>query len=174
MKILKPIPFLMILTLFACKTNPLPTVTDVNVERYMGTWYEIASFQTTFQKGCECTKAEYKLSQDKSFIEVFNSCIKKGKPSNILGKAFPVEGSGNAKLKVQFFWPFKGDYYIIDLAPDYSYAMVGHPNRDYLWILCRNPVMEDSVFQKLVLKAKALGFDTSKLLLTVQKCDSIK
>lgn len=97
--------------------------------------------------------------------------MKKGKQGAVLGKAFVVEGSGNAKLKVRFFWPFTADYYIVALADDYSYAMVGHPNRDYLWILNRTTKMDKVVFDSLIEKAKALGFDTSKLQMTEQKCE---
>jgi len=137
----------------------------------MGTWYEIASFPSSFQKGCSCSKADYQLSDDKSYVKVINSCIKKEKQGAVLGKAFVVEGSGNAKLKVQFFWPFKADYYIIALADDYSYAMVGHPNREYLWILSRSKVMDQNIFNQLKARAVELGFDTGKLLITTQNCD---
>lgn len=155
----------------SCSNPELPTVPNVEVEKYMGTWYEIASFPSSFQKGCSCSKADYQLSDDKSYVKVINSCIKKGKQGAVLGKAFVVEGSGNAKLRVQFFWPFKADYYIIALADDYSYAMVGHPNREYLWILSRSKIMDENIFNQLKAKAVELGFDTGKLLVTAQNCD---
>ena len=75
----------------------------------------------------------------------------------------------NEKLKVQFFWPFRGKYWIIDLAPDYSYAVVSHPNRKYLWILSRTPKMEDTIYQGILSRLKENGFDLSKLSITVQK-----
>jgi apolipoprotein D and lipocalin family protein len=154
-------------------TKPLDTVERIELSRYMGKWYEIASFPNRFQKGCRCTTAEYELS-DEEYVSVVNTCRKDsvtGERSQAKGKAFVVEGSNNAKLKVQFFWPFRGDYYIIDIAPDYSYAVVGNPGRKYLWILNRTPFMEDSLYNSIVERAKGKGFDISKLLKTNQNCD---
>jgi apolipoprotein D and lipocalin family protein len=148
----------------------LQTVPYVDLKKYAGKWYEIASFPQRFQKGCNCTTAEYTLT-DKGFVIVENRCNKgsiNGKQSYIKGKAFVVENSGNAKLKVQFFWPFKGKYWIIDLANDYSYAVVGHPNRKYLWILSRTPAMDAGVYQQIIARIKEKGFDISKLKVTKQ------
>jgi apolipoprotein D and lipocalin family protein len=83
-------------------------------------------------------------------------------------RPFIEKNSGNAKLKVQFFWPFTGKYWIIDLADDYSYAVVSHPNKKYLWILSRTAQMDAGVYQHLILRLKAKGLDTSKLQLTTQ------
>ncbi len=102
---------------------------------------------------------------------VENRCNKNGingKQSYIKGKAFVFENSGNAKLKVQFFWPFKGKYWIIDLANDYSYAVVGHPNKKYLWILSRTPTMDSTIYQTIIAKTKEKGFDVSKIKITQQ------
>lgn len=148
----------------------LDTVRYVDLNRYAGKWYEIASFPQRFQKGCHCTTAEY-TPTDKGYIIVENRCNRDsvtGKPSYIKGKAFVDENSGNSKLKVQFFWPFKGKYWIIDLADDYSYAVVGHPNREYLWILSRTPFMDETVYQQIVSRIKEKGFDVSKLQRTEQ------
>lgn len=151
----------------------LETVPYVDVQKYMGVWYEIASFPNRFQKGCNCTMADYKFNKEKGYVQVTNSC-RKGSPSGDIdvatGKAFFADKETNAKLKVQFFWPFKGKYWIIALADDYSYAMVGHPNREYLWILNRMPAMEEDVYQKLVAIAKEKGFDISYLQRTDQSC----
>lgn len=149
----------------------LETVPYVDLERYSGKWYEIASFPQRFQRGCHCTTAEYNLS-DKGYVIVENRCNKDsitGKESYIKGKAFVVKNTGNAKLKVQFFWPFRGKYWIIDLAEDYSYAVVGHPNRKYLWILSRTPQMDDKLFDEIVKRTEAKGFDVSLLKMTVHK-----
>lgn len=153
------------------KAQVLQTVPSVDLNRYMGKWYEIASFPQRFQKGCECTSAEYTLST-KGYVIVENRCnksSKKGKESYIKGKAFVVENSGNAKLEVQFFWPLKGKYWIIDLADDYSYAVVGHPNKKYLWILAREPIMPDTTYQAIVRRLEDKGFDISKLKRTEQR-----
>ena len=110
----------------------LQTIPYVDLERYAGLWYEIASYPQRFQEGCTATTAEYTLS-DKGYVIVENRCNKytlDGKQSYIKGKAFVVKNSGNAKLKVQFFWPFRGSYWIIDLADDYNYAVVSHPGKN--------------------------------------------
>lgn len=156
----------------SCSNPSLQTEANVDLERYMGVWYEIAALPTSFEKGCTCTKAEYQLADDKSYVKVINSCMKKGKQGAILGKAFVQEGSGNAKLEVQFFWPFKSDYYILDVADDYSYALVGHPDRKSLWILSRTIQMEAATYDRLKEEAGMLGFDTSKLVKAIHNCDN--
>jgi apolipoprotein D and lipocalin family protein len=162
---------ILIMSLFTqCTSQTLETVAEVDLEKYAGTWYEIASFPQRFQKGCHCTTATYTKS-DKDYIIVENRCRKdsvNGKESYIKGKAFIDPGTGNAKLKVQFFWPFKGKYWIIDLADDYSYAVVGHPNRAYLWILSRTPKMDKNTYEEIVGRIKEKKFDISKLQKTVQ------
>jgi len=150
----------------------LTTVPIVHLDRYAGTWYEIASYPQRFQKGCHCTTATYTPSE-KGYMVVENRCNRdsvNGKPSYIKGKAFVEEGSGNAKLKVQFFWPFKGKYWIIDLAPDYSYAVVGHPNRKSLWILSRSPQLPSDVYAGVIKRLDANGYNTEKIELTEQRC----
>ena len=146
----------------------LETVPKVDVQRYMGKWYEIASFPQSFQKGCSCTVAEYEL-MDNGKVRVTNSCDAKGKRKVAKGKAWVTEKSTNAKLKVSFFWPFSGKYWIIDLADDYRYAVVGHPNRDYLWILSRTPQMDAQTYRQITERAKAKGFDITRLQKTRQE-----
>jgi apolipoprotein D and lipocalin family protein len=149
----------------------LQTVSYVDLKKYAGKWYEIASFPQRFQKNCNCTTAKYTLT-DEGYVIVENRCNKysvNGKQSSIKGKAFVDKNSGNAKLKVQFFWPFKGKYWIIDLAEDYSYAVVGHPNRKYLWILSRTATMNENTYQQIISRIKEKGFDISKIKLTKQK-----
>ena len=149
----------------------IQTVPQVDLTRYAGKWYEIASYPQRFQKGCTCTTAEY-TPTDKGYLVVENRCNKdsvNGKPSYIKGKVFADENSGNAKLKVQFLWPFKGKYWIIDLADDYSYAVVSHPNKKYLWILSRTPKMNDLRYKQITNRLAEKGFDLSKLQITKQK-----
>jgi apolipoprotein D and lipocalin family protein len=151
---------------------PLETVAYVELEKYMGKWYEISAFPQRFEKGCHCTTAEYALNPDEH-VEVKNSCRKNsstGKLNVATGKAFVADRQSNAKLKVQFFWPFRGDYWIIDLASDYSYAVVGAPNRKYLWILARQPKMEPALYNEIVSRIKDKGFDVSKLQMADQNC----
>ena len=147
----------------------LQTVPFVDLNKYAGTWYEIAAYPQYFQKGCHCTTATYTLS-DQGYVIVENRCNRDsvvGKASYIKGKAFVEAGSGNAKLKVQFFWPFKAKYWIIDLADDYSYAVVSHPNKKYLWILSRTPHMNEGVYTQIVSRIQAKGFDLGKLKKTI-------
>jgi apolipoprotein D and lipocalin family protein len=161
---------LSIIMSISVKTQILETVPNVDVNKYMGKWYEIASYPQRFQKGCHCTTAEYTLS-DKGYVIVENRCNKdscSGKESYIKGKAFVEKNSGNAKLKVQFFWPLTAKYWIIDLAGDYSYAVVSHPNRKYLWILSRTPKMNGAVYNQVLSRLKEKGLDLSKLRVTQQ------
>ena len=152
----------------ATKNEPLETVGHVDLEKYLGKWYEIAAFPQGFEKDCTCTTAEYSLRDD-GHIAVLNSCMINGNPKTVEGKATVTDKKTNAKLEVQFAWPFSGKYWIIALAPDYSYAVVGHPNRKYLWILGRKPVMDNMTYNHLVLIAAGKGFDIRKLVKTVQE-----
>ncbi|WP_035669939.1 lipocalin family protein [Flavobacterium sp. 83] len=158
------------MTITTLNAQKLQTVPNVDLNKYVGKWYEIASYPQIFQKGCHCTTAEYTLSE-KGYMIVENRCNRdsvNGKQSYIKGKAFVEKNSGNAKLKVQFFWPFKAKYWIIDLADDYSYAVVSHPNKKYLWILSRKSKMDDTVYQEIISRLKLNGFDLSKLQKTKQ------
>jgi len=154
--------------LLATKNKPLKTVNTVDIEKYLGKWYEIAAFPQSFEKGCTFTTAEYSLKDDGK-IEVKNSCIKDGQPKVAIGEASVDDKRTNSKLDVSFFWPFSGKYWIIALAPDYSYAVIGHPNRKYLWILNRKPKMDAMTYNHLVLLAAGKGFDIRKLVKTVQE-----
>ncbi len=156
-----------------CKPSPDdPTlVMQVDLNRYAGLWYEIASFPASFQKDCQCTTAEYKTT-DKGFIRVINRCRRGdagAKQSEIHGKAFIVPASGNTKLQVQFFWPFRGDYHIIRLDQDYQWAVVASGNK-YLWILCRNPQMDSALYDRIVAELSVDGYEMGRLQKTVQPC----
>ena len=156
----------------SCKNNPeLPVVKEVVLEKYTGKWYELMSFPQSFQKNCSCTEANYSIKKNGK-VKVFNRCFntKKQKWEDATGSASVIKGSDNAKLKVQFFWPFKGDYYIIALENDYSHVMVGAPNREYLWILSRTKTGNPEVIEKYKKRATELGFDISKFNITAQNC----
>jgi apolipoprotein D and lipocalin family protein len=125
---------------------------------------------TTISKGLPLSTAQYTLSE-RGYVIVENRCNKyrmDGRESYIKGKAFADINSGNSKLKVQFFWPFRAKYWIIDLADDYSYAVVSHPNRRYLWILCRTPKMNESTYKAILERLGQKGFDLSNLQITPQ------
>jgi apolipoprotein D and lipocalin family protein len=148
----------------------LETVAHVDLGRYLGTWYEIASFPQSFQRGCTGTTATYALRDDGE-LDVTNRCrlgSLDGKEKVALGRAKLVDRATNAKLEVSFFRPFWGAYWIIDLAQDYSYAVVGHPGRDYLWILSRTPTMSEAMYQGIVTRLQAQGYETARLGRTLQ------
>lgn len=148
----------------------LQTVPKVDLNRYLGTWYEIATIPQRFQKGCTAVSATYTLRKDGK-ISVLNECRKdslNGRYKAAKGKAWVVDTLSNAKLKVQFFWPFSGDYWIIELDSNYQYAVVGHPNRNYLWILCRSRKMDDTLYLDLLDRIKNHGYDLSKIVKTLQ------
>jgi apolipoprotein D and lipocalin family protein len=146
--------------------KPLEVVQHVEINRYLGTWYEIARYPNRFQKNCHGSRAEYSLRPDGD-IQVLNSCRKNG-PDGPLdsakGKAWVVDRQTNAKLKVRFFWPFSGDYWIIDLGKNYEYAVVGEPDRDYLWILSRRPEIEDETYRAILARLEVQGYDPAKLI----------
>jgi len=146
----------------------LEVVPHVELEKYLGKWYEIAHLPAKFQEDCNETTATYTLSKDGS-ISVLNQCTKNGKMKQAKGKAKVVDKKSNAKLKVTFFWPFYGDYWIIKLGNNYDYSVVGTPNRKYLWILSRTPQMDDNLYSQIIEYVKSKGFDANNLMKTLQK-----
>ena len=148
------------------------TVESVDLNQYMGRWYAIASLPVWFQKNCHCVTAEYSMQKD--YVAVINTC-RKGSPDGPLkvstAKAFVVPETDNAQLKVQFFWPFKGDYWIVALDERYEYAMVGHPRKKYLWIMSRDPFLEDETYAALIDTAREMGYDVGKLKRISQDCE---
>ncbi len=148
----------------------LSVVPKVEIERYLGKWYEIARYPNRFEKACAAVTAEYSLRDDGK-IRVVNTCRKGGLDGpikRIEGKAWVVDRTTNAKLKVRFFWPFRGAYWIIDLGKDYEYAVVGHPGRKYLWILSRRPKMEPEIYRAILERLPGQGYDPGRLEKTPQ------
>ena len=149
---------------------PLPTVERVELDRYLGTWYEIARYPAPFQEGCVATSATYSL-RDGGGIRVLNRCLVEsfdGELREAEGRAKIVDPQTNAKLKVTFFWPFYGDYWVLGLGPDYEWALVGEPSRKYLWILARDRQLDPAVYADIVARLPALGYDPERLLVTPQ------
>jgi apolipoprotein D and lipocalin family protein len=150
----------------------LAVVDSVNLNRYAGTWFEVAKLPNSFEKGLKCVTATYMLFENGK-IQVVNQGInarKHNKVQTIKGVAFIPDKKVPAKLKVRFFWPFSGNYWIIDLDKDnYQYALIGEPSRKYLWILGRGKTMDSGVYNRLINKAKEAGFDVSKVTLTLQE-----
>ncbi|WP_205518145.1 lipocalin family protein [Sphingorhabdus sp. Alg239-R122] len=146
---------------------PQPAKT-VDLDRYLGRWYEMGRYEAGFQKGCEAVTADYTLRDDGK-IRVVNSCRKgsvDGKFSTATGKAKIVKDSGNAKLRVSFFGPFYGDYWVLDRAQDYSWAIVGEPSGRYLWMLSREAKPDPEVRAHIESRVKELGYDWSLVRLT--------
>jgi len=153
----------------ATSTSPLTTVDNVDLRRYAGKWYEIARYPNRFQRNCQSdTTAVYTLRDDGK-VQVVNACREKnGKVRIARGTAKVIDKKNNAKLKVTFFWPFYGDYWVIGLSPDYQYAIVGEPSRKYLWILSRTPGMEETTYQGVLGLVEGLGYQPAKLQKTIQ------
>jgi apolipoprotein D and lipocalin family protein len=152
---------------------PLETVPRVDLGRYVGTWYEIASFPQSFQKGCTGSTATYTLREDGE-IDVVNRCRKgalDGPLKEARGRARVVDPATNARLEVSFFRPFWGAYWIVGLGEDYGYAVVGHPSRDYLWILSRQTTMAPERYDAIVRALQAQGYETARLVKTLQPAE---
>ncbi|MDH4468212.1 MAG: lipocalin family protein [Bacteriovoracaceae bacterium] len=151
--------------------TPAPDA-KVDLTRYLGTWYEIASIPQRFSKGCNCTRAVYSAKKNPSKIGVFNSCNKnsvQGRLSKIHGVAKIKDKNSNAKLRVTFFWPFGGAYWIIGLAEDYRYAVVSNGEGSTLWILSRTPQMNKVDLEEALEITTKNGIDVGRLNYTVQE-----
>ncbi len=163
--------FLFVGISFESKKNDMDTstITELNLERYLGTWYEIARFDHSFERGLQGVTATYSMRDDGK-IKVVNRGNKNrlyGKPSIAEGKAKTTNEPG--KLKVSFFWIFYADYLILELDENYQWAIIGSKSDKYLWILSRTPQLERNVQNTILDKAKKRGYDTSKLIWVEQK-----
>ena len=148
----------------------LHAVPKVELNRYLGTWFEIASFPQSFQRGCTGTTATYSLKTDGD-IEVVNRCHKNslsGPEDIATGRARVTDTATNAKLEVSFFGPFWGAYWVIQLGENYEYAVVGHPSRDYLWVLSRTPTMDPLVYADIISKLEEARYPVERLVKTIQ------
>ncbi|MDR3506266.1 MAG: lipocalin family protein [Caulobacteraceae bacterium] len=138
----------------------------VDLRRYLGRWHEIGRYENSFERGCEGVTADYSLRND-GLVQVINSCRKGEGPVKVArGRAKVVEGSQGAKLKVSFFGPFFGDYWVLDHADDYSWSIVGEPSGRYLWLLSRLADPAPQVRQGIEARARSLGYDASLIRVT--------
>jgi apolipoprotein D and lipocalin family protein len=150
---------------------PLKTVKNLDLKRYMGLWHEVARLPNSFERGCAKATAEYSLGPDGS-MQIINTCIKEsGYTKSVQGSAHLSDPDYPARLRVNFVpgwlkWTGMGwgDYWIIDLDPNYQWAVISEPYRDYLWILSRSPQMEPETLKAITSKLKTLQFDLSHLL----------
>ncbi len=161
----------MVLLFTACssKNPPLQTVQKVDINRYLGTWYEIARYEHFFEKDCKNVSANYSML-DEQTIKVVNRCTNMltNEKKEAIGRAYATDYT-NSKLKVSFFRPFYGDYWVMILDKNYDYVVVGTPSREYLWILCRKPILDEKIKNEILQKLPTLGFDASKLIWTIQE-----
>ena len=141
-------------------------VDDFELERYLGTWYEIARLDHGFERGLSNITASYSLREDGG-VAVLNRGYRdeKGEWDEAEGKAYFIGDPGVGRLKVSFFGPFYGAYNVFELGDDYEYAMVAGPDRSYLWILAREPRLPPAMLDELLSKAEAAGYDNSKLII---------
>ena len=164
---LKRLGMLCIVLLVSCTGLPdnVEPVSQFDTEQYLGTWYEIARLDHSFERNLERVTATYGLNEDGSIFVLnkgFNT--EKGEWRQAEGVAKPMGSSDIAHLKVSFFGPFYGTYAVFELADDYSHAFVSGYNTDYLWLLAREPDVSADVRRRFINESQALGFDTSKLI----------
>ncbi len=146
---------------------PPQTVSFVDLARYTGTWHEIGRYPNSFQRQCGSATAVYELRENGT-MAVINRCATQEGVKEVRGAAKVVDRQTNARLKVSFFWPFCGDYWILALGSAYDYAVVGTPDRRYLWILSRTPTMDRHLYAKLLETSRELGFDPGRIVKTGQ------
>lgn len=167
------IAFIIPLMIFLQNEKKEPAVVSkVDLKKYAGTWYEIARLPNYFERKLKCISTTYTLRED-GRLEVVNrghSIDDLGKISSVEGTAKVPDKSQPAKLKVQFFWPFSGDYWILELDKNYRYALVGDPSLKNLWILSREKTMDDKTYDMLKKKAVDNGYDISPLIRVEHDC----
>ena len=144
------------------------TIETLDVARFMGKWYEIARYDHRFEKDMTNVSATYTLL-DNGRIEVLNAGYKNGEYKEIKGKAKQPNPDDPGKLKVSFFLWFYSDYYILDIAPDYSHVIIGSSTDKYLWIMSREPVLPDNILSELIEKIHQRGYDTDRLVFSYKK-----
>jgi apolipoprotein D and lipocalin family protein len=155
-----------LLVAYASAETPAPkTVPAVDLGRYTGTWYEIARYPNRFERATDrAITATYTLRPDGKIDVLNRSLSPDGTPRSAHGWARVADRTTNSKLRVTFFWPFFGDYWILELGPQYEYAVVGGPDRRYLWVLSRTPKMDEKLYQQLLLRVTEQGYDPAKLI----------
>ena len=161
---------LVINSAIAEESENLKVVSNLDLHKFQGVWYEIAHNPWFPENNCFAMIAHYKLIDDNK-IEVTNICRKhgfNGEISKIVGKAWLVDQTIKSKWEVQFIWPFSLDYWVIDLEENYNYAVIGEPDKENFWILSRKPIMEKDLLAKIITRSKMKGYDLSNLILTPQ------
>jgi len=162
--------FCLVLLLGCSSKNPtLNTVKNVDIKKYLGIWYEIARYEHSFEKDCKNVTATYSLKENDE-IKVVNKCtnINTNSLKEVIGSAYSVDET-NTRLKVSFFWPFYGDYWILDLDENYTYAVIGEPSRKYFWILSRDKKLDENRKNEILKKLPQYGYSEEPLIWTIQE-----
>jgi len=163
-----------VMTLSSVHSQKVPSVvSSVDLNRYKGLWYEIARLPNFFEKKLKCTSATYTLRDDGKItvLNKGNYLTDPQKSTSSKGVAWIPDKNSPAKLKVQFFWPFSGDYWIMVLDKEYRYVLVGDPAHKYLWILAREKKMDEQTYNMLLGKAVENGYDVKLIIRVEQDCN---
>jgi apolipoprotein D and lipocalin family protein len=157
--------------LYACAdegTSDMPELTTnakIDLQRYMGAWYVIANIPYFAERGKVATRDVYKLDADGNVDTTYVYRKSFDGPEKTMGSLGVVQpGSDNARWVVRFLWLIRADYLILEVAPDYSWALVGQPNRKLAWVFARNPAMDDALYTTLLGKFRGFGYDTTKFM----------
>ncbi|KQC02274.1 lipocalin family protein [Pedobacter sp. Hv1] len=161
---MKGLAILLLITLSSFSAEKNTPVAKIELKKYAGTWYSLYSIPTIFDKGSRETITRYTLNNE-GYYDVLTTYKKPSDETTYSRKSkmFPSEKGQNGELKAQFIWPIKVDYWIIELADDYSYVVVGHPDRKFLFIMSRNQKMAKNVYDEIVARCKAKGYEINKL-----------
>lgn len=158
--------------LAACQSQPpMPTVQQVDLPRFMGDWYVIANIPTFAEKGAHNAIESYRLDKDGTIATTFsfNADSFEGKRKSFHPRAFVVDTQTNAEWGMQFVWPIKAEYLIIDLDADYTRTVIGRTARDYVWIMARTPSLPEAEYGAILKRLADLGYDTSRIEKVPQK-----
>ncbi|WP_417347023.1 lipocalin family protein [Ferrimonas sp.] len=165
---MKRLFLIFVLLINGCTSAPdgVTPVSKFDINRYLGTWYEVARLDHSFERGLRDVTADYSLRGDGG-IHVVNRGIREetGEVSEAIGRAYPVGESSVAHLKVSFFGPFFGAYVVFELDPEYQHAFVSGPSREYLWLLARTPEVTEEVMTRFRSRARELGFSLGDLII---------
>lgn len=161
---MKALVILLLVTLTSFSADKNIPVAKIELKKYAGTWYSLYSIPTLFDKGSRETTTRYTLNNE-GYYDVLTTYKKPGDETiySRKSKMFPAEKEQNGELKAQFIWPIKVDYWIIELADDYSYVVVGHPEHKFLFIMSRSREMAKNVYEEIVARCKLKGYEVNKL-----------
>jgi apolipoprotein D and lipocalin family protein len=153
--------------------QPLKTVDQVDLQRFMGDWYVIANIPNFVEKNAVNSVENYRLEDDGTIAVTFTYHKEDtSKPRKTMkSRGFVAPETGNAQWKIQFFWPIKFPYYVIDLDQDYKFTVIGLPSRKYLWIMARDPYLDKDIYEGIIQRVREQGFDISKIQRVPQNWD---